>query len=635
MKKPILVLIGILVFNLSAIFAQELYVNVETIFEAGKYAQMEHIKSAVDSKGNLYVVFLDGTNGIPYFATNKSGVWKHEALEYFDDAYNEVSKLSSFPNIAIDKKDNISIVMFGRYKDNLVYATKHISNSEWKFSSSKETSHLQKFRVYGKYSDMCTDKNGGLHIICQADYTDKSGKTNDQSAVYFYKPLSGKWQDQLIIRGVVNEFAYGEDPSIASYGDKVYASLGGSNHLHFAEKYISGGQWKIEELFYYDNSELNTQKFETSLYLSPEGSPNFAYYEYFAEGDYKYHGLNIMSKSKCKSGEWLIDQSIPDNEHKRLPAIGIDNNNKTFVAFAGSKLTLYTKSCECSQKWEQVYKDDGASFVDMVIDKQNTVHVFYTYEKKVLHLKASPKGNTKNCNYRPSISFSGKTNVGPGEKWTGTITTNDPECDPVTIYSIILPNNFELIDHGNGTATINGITEVADGFGDITFVILCKDNKHLDEANGLHSKVAIKLKYTQEGKEKGSVKYDNNCGGKKDNIVKPSGISTQEQSSWQNTEEATSPATAAVTESTLNAGQSKTCKEYLNRYEAWANKYIPLKKKVDANPMDIDAVMELSKMAPEIGNWGLEWSQKHECSNDPAFMERYEKISARIDKANE
>lgn len=44
--------------------------------------------------------------------------------------------------------------------------------------------------------------------------------------------------------------------------------------------------------------------------------------------------------------------------------------------------------------------------------------------------------------------------------------------------------------------------------------------------------------------------------------------------------------------------------------------------------------MKLAEMAPEIGNWGLEWSQKHECSNDPAFVERFEKISDRIDEVN-
>lgn len=636
MRKTVLSLIAIIFLSVNALFAQSFTTKVGTIFEDSKYATMEHVKSAIDSKGNLYVVFLDATNGIPYFGTNKSGVWKFETLEYFDDNYNDTTKVSSFPNIAIDKKDNVSIVMFGRYRDDLIYATKSVSDARWKFSSTNETSHLQKFRVYGKYTDMCTDKNGGLHVISQADYQDKADRNHNQSAVYFYKSPSGKWQSQMMIPGVIDEFAYGEDPSIASYGDKVYVTLGGSNHLHFAEKNISGGQWNIEELFFYDNSEINTQKFETSLCLSPEGSPYFAFYEYFAEGNYKYHGLNMMSKSVCKDGEWTIDQSIPDNVHKRRPAIGIDNNNKTYVAFAGNRLHLYAKSCECSQKWELLYNNNniGASFIDMVIDKQNIVHVFYSYEKKLYHLKTTPTVSAENCNYRPSIAFSGKTNVAPGEKWAGIITTNDPECDPVEIYSIILPYNIKLTDHGDGTASIKGTIEEGEGFGDITFVILCNDDKH-PGANAKQSKVSITLELTQEGIEKGSVKYDNNCNGKKSTVVKPSGISTQGQSTFQNTGETVSTPIDADSESMLNAKQSKTCKEYLDRYEAWADKYIPLKKKVNTNPMDIDAVMKLANMAPEIGNWGLEWSQKQECSQDPAFIARFEKISGKIDEVNE
>ena len=627
MKKSIILLISILALNLNVVFAQDYNTNVEIIFEASKYANMEHIKSAVDSKGNLYVVFLDATNGIPYFATNKNGAWKPEALEYFDDGYDEISKLSSFPNIAIDSKDNISIVMFGRYKDNLIYATKHVSKTEWKFSSSKETSHLKKFRVYGKYTDMCTDKNGGLHIICQADYTDKSDKTHDQSAVYFYKSLSGKWQRQMIIPGVVNEFAYGEDPSIVSYGDKVYVSLGGSNHLHFADKHISSGQWNIEELFYFDNSEINTQKFETSLCLSPNGSPSFAFYEYFAEHDYKYHGLDVMSKSKCGKGAWEIDQSIPDNVHKRRPAIGIDFNNKTYIAFASNRLHLYAKSCECTQKWEQLYKDNniGASFIDMVIDNKNSVHVFYTYEKIVYHLKTTSKGSPENCNYRPSIVFNGKTNVGPGEEWSGTITTSDPECDPVKIYSIILPNNFELIDHGNGTATVKGTTDKGEGFGDISFVILCNDNKHSDGTDGFHSKVVINLKYTQEGKEKGTVEYDNKCtGGNAENkIIKPN---TNQQTNNLNNSETV----VAVPGKDSNSD----CEKFIKRYEDFAIKYVPIVKYAKANPTDAQAAIKLGELMEEFASYSSEWVNLFNCHRIPEYTKRYDVATKMIKDAN-
>jgi len=554
MKKSLLTLNLIIFFFVNISFAQSFNTKTETVFEASN---------------NTNIVFIDEANKTPYYATNKNGAWKYEKLTYFDDSYNETVKTSSFPNIAIDKKDNISIVMFGRYKENLIYATKHISTNGWKFSNTKATSHLQKFLVYAEYTDMCTDKNGGLHVICNADFWDKSGKKHDQSAVYFYKPVSGKWQVQAILKGVVNKYIYGKHSSIATYDNKVYASIGGSKNLNFVSKNISGGQWKYEQLFDIQDN-MNTWKFETSLCISPNGSLNFAFYEYYAENNYKYHGLNIMQKSKCGKSDWKIDQTIPENEYKRSPAMGIDNNGKTYIAFGGKELYLFTKTCECTQKWQQIYKDDkiNCDYTDMVIDKQNNVHVFYAYKKKVYHLEAKPQSSTKKCNYRPSISFVGKTNLKIGEKWSAKIYANDPECDPTEIYSINMPKGFTLNDHKNGTATISGtVNEVKEHI----FTVFCKDNKHLG-SDSKNSAVTIKL---QVG-AKGSIKYKNNCTGNSQTI-KISGNLSNNNSGNININGNSKINTTSKT------GGNDDCEKFIKRYETFANKYVPIAKKVILN----------------------------------------------------
>ena len=511
MKRGLLTLIAIALFQLSASIAQDFDITVESIYEAPQNTQMKHVKSAIDSKGNLHTVFLDGAHGFAYYATNSSGSWKFEKLTYFDEGYNETVEISSFPNIAIDKNDNISIVMFGRYKEDLLYASGNVSGTGWEFTNAKKTSDLMKFRIFDEYADMCVDKNGGLHIYSCATIWDENNTEHWMSAVYFYKPASGNWQMEMIMPGVANKISYAADPSIATHGDKVYVTIGGDRDLHFGSKNISGGQWKIEKLVDYKGG-MNTWKHHTSICVSPQGNPKFAYFEYDQESD--NFGINIMSKDKCGTGEWIADQGIDGPEHKKRPAIAMDAHGKTYIAFGGKDLFLYTETCECNQKWERLYHDANINteYTDVVIDKQNNVHFFYTYEQKVYHLKAEPKTSTEACNYRPSISFDGKTNVKPGEEWSTTINASDPECDPVEIYSIIMPDGFDLIDHGNGSATFKGYIEMPEGQtdGEVVLNVFCKDDKH-PGSNGKNAGMAIKLKITAEGNEKGAVTYTNNC----------------------------------------------------------------------------------------------------------------------------
>ena len=640
MKKISMFLISIIILSYASAFGQTanpdlenipIKNKLETVYQADNSVYFQHVKTAIDSKGNLYVVFYDPYNSKTFFATNNSGKWKTEEIITTDenDGY-----AAQYPVIAIDKSDNVHVI-FTRYKDKLVHGQKKVSANEWTFTeiNNDDTPELVKFYVFEKYIDMCTDDNGGIHIIISGDGRDLQENIFDWSAIYFYKPANGEWENELIKRGIVDTYnGYGADPSIQVNKNDVYVTFGGKNSINFAKKTIGGNNWSVDQIFVDD--VMNGGKEQTSLCLSPEGTAVFAYVDLFDGRNYQ--GLNVITKSSC-SDDWLIDNSLSENL-MRSPAIGVDNDGVIYLAYESRNgVTFAYRSCNCGQTWKNVFNDDQVftDFIDLVIDNKNHVHVLYGSEMEVKHAEFWFDGNPqKECNYRPSISFKGKTNVKPGEKWSCTVTANDQECDPLEIYSIILPNNFKLTDHGNGTATLEGTIEQGEGFGDIPLVVLCNDDKH-QGANTKQSKVAITLRLTQEGVEKGNIRYENNCIGDNSTVVKASAISTQGQLASQNTDEAVTSSANTDTKSTLNTEQSKTCKEYLDRYEAWANRYIPVKKKVNANPMDMDAIMKLANMAPEIGNWGLEWSQKYECSNDPAFMARYEKISEGIDEVND
>lgn len=162
--------------------------------------------------------------------------------------------------------------------------------------------------------------------------------------------------------------------------------------------------------------------------------------------------------------------------------------------------------------------------MDMLVDSESHTHLYYsTFEDEIKHIEFWFDGDPDfECNYRPSIYFKGKTNVKQGEEWLGKIYANDYECDPVEIYSIILPDGFEIKDHGNGSATIKGIIPTSDEHetGEVQLLALCNDNKH-PGPNGPQAKVLIHLNITKDGEEKGKVKYENNC-----NVKKASEIET-------------------------------------------------------------------------------------------------------------
>ena len=84
----------------------------------------------------------------------------------------------------------------------------------------------------------------------------------------------------------------------------------------------------------------------------------------------------------------------------------------------------------------------------------------------------------------------------------------------------------------------------------------------------------------------------------------------------------------------LSEAQIQDCNTYLDEYEAWADKYIPLKKQIDENPGDVEAVMQVANMSIEIAEWANAWKDRCYCAYEEDFVKRYEAISQRVEDTN-
>lgn len=518
MKRGIL-FAGIVLALLLTATSQEHETKMQSIFaDNSESARLQHIKSAMDMQDNIHLVFIADRRELMY-GTNKSGSWVFEKLWYVDRDYNDTISAAFYPNIVVDKNNSIHLAMFGHYQEKLYYASKPLSGEEFLFEEVQFSPDPLRFRVYGDYTNMAVDKNGGLHLICKADYTDQKDFKYNQCAVYLNKrPASDKWDLQVLVHDPSwdeNNFRFGTDPSIACYDDMVYVVLGGDNDLHFGSRNIAGGTWDIESLAHTSDEVINSAKYMTSLAISNDGTIKFAFHDRSEDENAGWQGLTVFSQEKCGKNGWQGYNGWEWPRRLNCPAIAINKNGKSYLAVGQNEFALYEQACDCDGEYKLIYEDDGNSsnFVDMLIDKQNKVHAFFTsdYDNKLHYLTAQSHSGTEICNYPPTITgYTGKTNVGPGEEWTGSISATDAECDKIDFYAIILPEYVSINDHGDGTVTIKANVPEGDGFGDVGFSVFVRDDKHQD-VNGEMSVITFMLKLTQEGKEEGHITVENKC----------------------------------------------------------------------------------------------------------------------------
>jgi hypothetical protein len=521
MKKRFIYSIVVCLFSASSLPAQEFTTTMENIFTAEKeYARLQHVKSAVDGNNKLHVVFT-GYNNHAFYGTNESGAWKFTELFYADEQYGDTTSVAKYPNIAIDESDNTHIAMFDRYGEKLYYSKKPAGDEGFVFEAAVMSPEPRRFYVYENYTDMAIDKNGGLHLICEADHTGQDEFKYNQCAVYFNKAASS---DKWILQTLVHDpdfseryWFYGNNSSIACYEDMVYVAIGGSNELHFGSRSISGGFWDIERLLLTPDEFINSGKDMLSMAVSPGGSIKIAFYDRTDDADSPWRGLTILGSGNCGNDQWSGFSGFEERLAKNHPAVAFDNNGKFYVASGLNSYTLWHRVCDCDSEYKIIYEDENnkGDFVDMVIDHNNTVYAFFAsnHDNHLHLLTTKPDGSTEKCNFPPAITgYTGKTNLKPGEKWTASITASDPECDKIRFESIIHNEIFTIDDHGDGTATISATMPEGEGKGTPGLSVWVLDDKNPDADNEA-SVITFQLVVTSDGKEEGSIKVENKCSG--------------------------------------------------------------------------------------------------------------------------
>lgn len=606
--------------------------KTEVIYKSKNSSEeLKSVKSVIDSKGTNYVLFCDGYQGTAYLASGKTGNWKTEVLAGNKADGPTQGEGTRYLAMDIDKNDGLHIVLVG-YPGTMYYGYRKSGSVKWEFTivSRDEMPQLQNFYIYENYIDMAVDQKGGVHIAAFSEI--KSGN----SSIYFYKTPGGEWSSEVVRLGKANtKKDYGREPSIVVSGSKVAMSFGGGWSLTYAEKTIGESRWDIQELI---NEEKNEpQKHSTNLILNPDGKPILSFRDY--KGG-ELRGVNVLIKDQCND-EWLRS-SVGDGSSSGN-AIALDKHGVIWLAYCndGGYTKLAYRNCMADRSWKNALKLNDLSkiFLDMFVDANNHVHLFYsTYEDEIKHVEAWFDGISEiDNNIMPVITSKMKPRIKTGDFWKTTLKAYDRECDNITFYSDNLPAGFTLTDHENGLATLK--SEVINKVGEYKFKVYVVDDQH-EKGKKPVSGISVKLNVSKKGNKKGSYKvfYDEGSFSKYkwmglDGVIKKAesvgtkvgATETMETSgSSPNNQPAATPA----------IGASSDCTEYLDRFEAWAEKYIEVKKKVNSNPMDFGSVTKLASMAPEVGNWGLEWQQKHECANDPEFVKRFEAINEKIDSVN-
>nr|WP_319776202.1 hypothetical protein [uncultured Sphaerochaeta sp.] len=644
-KKSLLLTISLLML-VSASLAQKVNPDItgtkvktktEVIYESvnKSHSQLSCVKSVIDSKGTKYVLFNDTEGGTAYLATETNGNWKTEVVAEVDQDDETKGIKTYYLAMDIDKNDGLHIILVGSTPHVMNYGYRAAGSSKWTFTelSQKKTPQLHKFYVFADLMDMAVDKFGGVHVVISTDID--YGK----SSMYFYKTPDGKWSNEIVRLGIKNSKKdYGNDPSIIVNDEKVMMIFGGGWSFSYAEKNIGDKEWKVEEIIN-EEKDSEPQKLLTDITLTPEDKPVISFREYNVND---FRGVNVITKSDCEN-KWirssLNDPSLMGN------AIAVDKYGVFWLAYCndGDYTKLAYRSCTADRSFKDVIKivDRSRIFMDMNVDANNHVHLFYsTYEDEIKHIEAWFEGDPGiDNNIMPAINSKMKPNIKTGDFWKTTLKAYDPECDNITFYYDNLPDGFTLTDHGNGLATLK--SGKINTVGDYKLKIFVTDDNHIKGTKPV-SGINVTLKVSKNGDKKGSCKVFFDEGSfSKNKWVGLDGVSEQIEST--ETQTATT-GTMINSDNALQENQpaatqtsssSSDCKEYLDRFEEWANKYIKIKKKVNSNPMDFGSVSKLAALAPELGNWGLEWQQKHECGNDPEFMERFENINARIEEVNQ
>jgi len=303
----------------------------------------EALSLATDPSGNAHISFYDKNSGYLRYATNKTGSWVLEDVDYIE------SYGMQYNSTAIDSDGYIHI----SYIDNINQVLKYATNQSGSWSATV----LDNAVPSGNYNSIALDSLNKVHI------------SYDSSGLAYITNASGAWIKQIL------DNSAGINSSSISVSPNCYVHIAYSNFADNNIKYISNlsGSWLIStpssisgtlngstsasavdqndklHLCYYTNNSLNYATNMTgnwvsttnivrggqqcSIAVSASGNIHISHRgEYTRVIGSTYYNYQDLIYSTNASSEWK-SYTLDSSSTGWYSSISLDNNEKTHIAY--------------------------------------------------------------------------------------------------------------------------------------------------------------------------------------------------------------------------------------------------------------------------------------------------------------
>ena len=328
---------------------------------------------AIDSSGNLHVVWSDYTDGIwgtdseiMYASYSASTGWSMPTV--ISDGYNNNywnTGVSQSPEIAIDKNDNLHVVWqdwtFGIWgTDTEIMYASYSANTGWSNITVISDGYNNNYwNTGGSFSPAITiDNSDNLHVVWY-DGSDGVWGTDYEIMYVNYSEVSG-WSNATVISDGYNSI-YWNDGS--SWYPEITSDNNGNIHVVWEDS--SNGIWGTDgEIMYVSYTEVSGWSNATiisdghnSIYWNDEnsGSPDIAIdnsnniHVVWSDNTDGAWGSDSEIMYTIYKSDWSLPIVISDgyndsywnNGHSDAPSITVYSNNIIYVAWADSSIGVW------------------------------------------------------------------------------------------------------------------------------------------------------------------------------------------------------------------------------------------------------------------------------------------------------
>lgn len=298
-----------------------------------------HTSMAVDSNGDLHIVYYDGTNEAIKYATDESGSWVYSPLDIVGTATDT--------SIAVDSNDIVSIAYYEGTNGYLKYATQ--VDGSWAFTTLDSSGDA------GAYPSLAFDSNDNAHI----SYWDS---TNFE--LMYVTDVSGSW----VIDTLDSTDDVGKWTSIGiDSEDKVHISYYDSTNGDLKYATDVSGTWEYSPV---DSS--GTLGTYSSLIIDSSDDIHISYYDGMV-GDLKY--------ANDETGFWTITTVDSVGNVGMHNSIALDSNDDVHISYYDYAPNYDFKyATHSSGSWDRTIVDsDGnvGGFGSMVISSSDDIFIAY------------------------------------------------------------------------------------------------------------------------------------------------------------------------------------------------------------------------------------------------------------------